>query len=131
MEFIDNLSIDDKLFWKVGATEIYWTRASRPSSWGIKIDGDKLLYNRAAFEEILRANRVDLRDFERQLGVSVLTQAVFGDMVIKGAIVLFGKDVVERSVEDTRAFLNSVSAMAGTEIKRSAPPKSKLALVKT
>jgi hypothetical protein len=123
LEFINNLSIDEKLYWRVTSAtdkqaghEIFWRRAERPKPWSLKRKGEATAEAFATkdFAQALADAGVDTDDFERQLGVSVLTQAVFADMVLQAAMKLFGAEVVTRSINDTRAFLASVSEMAQT-----------------
>lgn len=120
LQFVDNMSIDEKLYWRVNGKapgevfEVSWNRNAKPKSWRIKKMGaeQEMFFNTSEADLALTAMGVDIMDIERQLGVSVLTQAVFADMVLNGARQLFGAEVVERSVEDTKAFLNAVSQMA-------------------
>jgi hypothetical protein len=121
LDFINNLSIDEKLYWRVSSAtdkhtgyEIFWRRAERPRPWSLKRKGAETAEAFATkdFAQALADAGVDTDDLERQLGVSVLTQAVFADMVMQAAMKLFGAEVVTRSINDTRAFLASVSEMA-------------------
>lgn len=121
LEFINTLSIDEKLYWRVASAnskeagfEITWRRGDRPKPWSLmhKGNGTTNSYCGKEFEHALKSAGVDLDDFERQIGVSALTQAVFADMVLQSAIQLFGAEVVTRSINDTRAFLAQVSEMA-------------------
>lgn len=118
--FIENFSIDEKLYWQVplkdqtGSIEITWERMAQPMAWKVRPSGqgEWSANDTRGLEEQLHAAAVDMEHFERQLGVSVLTQAVFADMVMERASELFGRDVVKRSIADTRAFLNLVSETA-------------------
>ena len=123
LEFIDKLSIDERLHWRVSSInsrepgfDITWTRNNRPNPWILtrKGNANPQAFSTSEFEQGLKSAGVDLGDFERQVGVSVLIQAVFADMVTQSAVELFGSEVVTRSIRDTRAFLSEVSKMAHT-----------------
>lgn len=121
LDFINDLSIDEKLYWRVANAhhksegfEITWRRSDRPKPWNIRKKNTETgqAYDTAEFAQIVQLAGVDLEDFERQLGVSILTQAVFADMVMQSAVKLFGAEVVHRSIHDTRAFMSQVSLLA-------------------
>lgn len=121
LDFINNLSIDEKLYWRVANAksktdgfEITWRRSDRPKPWYLrnKHAESGQAYDTGEFAQALALAGVDLEDFERQLGVSILTQAVFADLVMQSAVQLFGSEVVHRSIQDTRAFMSQVSQLA-------------------
>lgn len=120
LHFIDHLCLDDQLYWRVplltgvGEAEIRWQRDLKPAAWTVRT-GDGAFERAVPTTELIKtltAVAADCESFERQAGASVLTQAVFAEMVRDGAIEIFGTAVVARSVADTRAFLQSVSEAA-------------------
>lgn len=125
LEFLDRLCIDEKLYWRVpyadenGTAEISWRRDGRPETWSIRERGAETSCSLRAAElpETLKLLGIDISAFEKQLGASILTQAVFADMVLEGAIRLFGSEVVSRSINDTREFLAMVSDAAARMTK--------------
>lgn len=119
LDFIDNLSVDEQLYWRVPATEgalleVMWKRGSRKAAWSIRPLGSAEWQAMPAKDLLARISAMqgDVAAFERQVGVSVLTQAVFADMVLEAAHKIFGVDAVQRSISDTKNFLASVTEVA-------------------
>ncbi len=116
--FVDRLSLDEKLYWRVPVAEsaveveILWTRAKLPASWTIKGAGAERTVDTVGMAALLAELRIDGAAFERQLGVTVLTQACFADLVRRSAVELFGEKAVEKSIADTKAFLDQVGETA-------------------
>ena len=133
LEFIDRLCLDEKLYWRVpyvgrdGSAEIVWRRDAKPHSWSVREAGasDYSSVPKAELPATLKRLGLDIKAFERQAGASILTQAVFADMVLEGAVTLFGAEAVEHSIKDTRSFLTGVSDKAA----RMSRASSKLRLV--
>jgi hypothetical protein len=130
LEFIDRLCLDEKLYWRIPLlAEVSWRRDARPAAWQIRIVGQEewQTFTKAELPKALERLAIDPIAFDRQVGASILTQAVFADMVMEGAIELFGQEAVRKSIADTRAFLSGVSeaakrmtqATAGKELKNS------------
>jgi hypothetical protein len=125
LEFIDRLCLDEKLYWHVpsraggGDAEVAWERAAKPQAWRVKPAGHNAWMPIAAeaLAATLERHDLDMGAFRRQVGASIMTQAVFADMVLQGANELFGEDVVRQSVEDTRAFLTTLAEAAATITK--------------
>ena len=139
LHFIDHLCIDDQLYWRVpltngdGEAEVRWQRAQKPLAWTVRVGGGAFerLAATADLIKTLAAAQVDQEQLERQLGASVLTQAVFAEMVRDGATSIFGADVVAQSVQDTRDFLESVSqAAAQLATPAATPPAARLRLIR-
>jgi hypothetical protein len=70
----------------------------------------------------LPALGLEAEDLDRHIGASILTQATYADMVLTSARQLFGADVVARSIDDTRVFLDALSATARGLVERAAAP---------
>lgn len=120
LEFIDRLCLDEKLYWRIpmlakgGHCEVQWRRDARPAAWSIRVVGNEQWAHFAKGEmpRAVEQFQIDPFAFERQVGASILTQAVFADMVMEGAVDLFGQEAVRRSIADTRSFLSGVSDAA-------------------
>lgn len=118
LAFVDRLSLDEKLYWRVPfaesavEAEILWTRAKQPTSWTIKAGGIERTVRTEELPALMAELRIDAAVFERQLGVTVLTQACFADLVRRSAVELFGEEAVEKSIADTKAFLDQVGETA-------------------
>ncbi len=120
LEFIDRLCLDEKLYWRIpmlaksGTCEVQWRRDAKPSAWSIRPIGTEewAHFSKGEMPRALERYSLDPIAFDRQVGASILTQAVFADMVMEGAIDLFGQDAVRKSIADTRSFLSGVSDAA-------------------
>jgi hypothetical protein len=120
LEFLDTLALDDRLYWRLPrregqvAVELMWQRAQKPEAWSVRETGAEAwtTSTREALPDKLTALSVADATVEKMLGATVMTQAVFADMVLEGAARIFGRDAVERSVRETRTFLAEVSATA-------------------
>lgn len=140
LNFIDHLCIDEQLYWRVplvdgsGDTEVRWHRDLFAAAWTIGLENKEVTRSVTTRDLMgtLRDRGVDVEHFERQLGASILTQAVFADMVREGAVEIFGEAVVARSVGDTRAFLKGVADTAAelTAPKEASAEKQALRLVR-
>ncbi len=120
LHFIEYLCLDDQLYWRVplldasGEAEVRWQRDLKPRAWTVRL-GDGAFERDVATAELvatLAVAAIDQEHLERQIGASILTQAVFAEMVRDGAVEIFGVEVVARSVADTREFLQSVAQAA-------------------
>ncbi len=120
IEFIDRLCLDEKLYWRIpmlaksGTCEVQWRRDAKPSAWSIRPVGTEewAHFSKGEMPRALERYSLDPIAFDRQVGASILTQAVFADMVMAGAIDLFGQDAVRKSIADTHSFLSGVSDAA-------------------
>lgn len=127
LDFLDHLCLDETLYWRIplggkdGSLELAWKRTQKPNAWSVRKPGEDAwtFYDAAGFLAALPTLGVDRDALDRQLGASILTQAVFADMVMEGAVKIFGSDAVQRSIKDTRDFLQSVSD-AATRMTRDA-----------
>jgi hypothetical protein len=141
LNFIDHLCLDDQLYWKVplivsgaGEAEVRWQRDAKPLPWTVRV-GDGAFHKDVRSADLvatLAAAGIDQDNLENQLGASILTQAAFASMVTDGAVAIFGRDVVERSVSDTKDFLQAVSKAASEFAAKPElpPPSSRLRLVR-
>ncbi len=136
LEFIDRLCLDEKLYWRVpmlaksGTCEVQWRRDARPAAWSIREIGSEQWTNfsKGEMPRAIEQFQLDPFSFERQVGASILTQAVFADMVMEGAVDLFGQEAVRKSIADTRSFLSGVSdaakRMTNTTAGKAMPQKN-------
>lgn len=136
LEFIDRLCLDERLYWRVpylgkpGNAEVTWRRDARPAAWSIRDQGQEEFkhYVKSDMKLAVETHALDPIAFERMVGASILTQAVFADMVMEGAVELFGHEVVRQSISDTRSFLAGVSDAAQRMTKATTgmamPPKT-------
>jgi hypothetical protein len=137
LSFIETLSLDDRLYWEVGSTkgklrfEIMWQKDSSPNPWRIRPKGSDQWTELNSSGLIKKLNQWDActDQFERQVGASIMTQAVFADQVIQGATKLFGEDAVQQGIEDARQFLQAVANSIKEQTSPQAPKPSPLKLV--
>lgn len=130
IDFIDRLAVDDKLYWRfadtdAGDLELTWHRDATPRCWGLKTrsEPEPIRHDATSLLEALATLGLDSATAERQIGATILMQAVYADLVVQGAIQLFGADAVESSREGMRQFLGQVQKAATT---LTAEPKLKL-----
>ena len=134
LAFIDQLSLDDKLYWRLaradalGEVEVSWERHVQPSPWRWRAIATPIAdwtpVEAQALRAALAAAGVDTAYLDRHIGASVLTQAVYADMVLEAVRNLFGADVVARSIDDTKAFLEALSVTARALTQQAAAPQA-------
>lgn len=148
VDFVERLSLDEKMFWRVPklkstqAIDLVYERQAKPAAWKVRLgEGREFLPVRGTdLVALLKAAGADLAHIERQMGVSLLTQAVFADLYLERARQLFGEEMVASSIKDARAFFNEVGEkaqrIAQSEVPAAAagaaaaePPRAKLKLV--
>ena len=133
MEFIDNLSLEDRLYWQIsrGDTgdliELGWQRSATSGEWSIKTDKnpDGFTYDRHGVAAHLAAIDVDVEKLTRQLGASIMTQALYADLMLEGAKKLFGENTLQQGLGNAKRYVES----AGDTITPTRERKSHLSLV--
>jgi hypothetical protein len=115
--FIETLSLDDSLYWEIPSIkedlrfEIVWKKELKTNPWRIRPKGAAIWteVDRSALINKISEWDGDLAAFERVIGASIMTQAVFADQVIQGATKLFGQSAIEKGLGDARRFLENIS----------------------
>jgi hypothetical protein len=138
LQFIQHLAIDDRFYWRVGLigrvghAEVIWQRRDGATPWRLRLSDttEWTAFGGAELELRLAAASVDTDDLQRQLSASILTQAVFAEMVVDGARKIFGEDVVQRSVADTQAFLDVVRDTAQRVTEPASDVEQRLRIVR-
>lgn len=137
LQFIETMAIDEKLTWRVNGThmgevfEISWNRKYAPMAWSIRRGYEERfeMFSNADFRIALSCGEVDLAHFEKLLSTSILSQAVFAEMVMDQIKQMFGADVVNHSVGESKKFLSSIvdmaSALGGNPQGKATKPKEK------
>lgn len=118
--FIETMAIDEKLSWRVNSKrpgevyEITWNRKYAPMAWGIRrgFEEQYEMFSNADFRIALQCSEIDMAHFEKLLSTSILSQAVFAEMVIDQIKQIFGAETVEKSVSESKKFLSSIVDMA-------------------
>lgn len=118
LDFIDRLAVDEKLYWRLADVsedehELSWHRDAAPLAWSLKAPGrEAIRHNATTLLRALADCGIDRQVAERQLGATILMQAVYADLVVQGAVQLFGEEAVENSREGMRQFLSKVQETA-------------------
>lgn len=118
--FIETMAIDDKLTWRVNGKrpgelyEVSWNRAHAPMAWGIRRGYQESfeMFSNSDLRIALKYSEIDLAHLEKALSTSILSQAVFAGMVMDQIKSIFGAEVVERSVDESKKFLSSITDLA-------------------
>lgn len=127
MEFIDNLSLEENLYWQVsrkdtGAlVELSWQRTSSGGHWSVKTEKkpEGYQYDRHGMAAHLTAIDVDAETLTRQLGANIMTQALYADLMLAGAKKLFGESALDQGLGNARRFVENVtSGIATTKQER-------------
>ncbi len=118
IDFIETLSLDDAMYWRVPRLsssndpeiEVQWDRRRTNERWQMRqIDSET--WTSATRHDVMATLDVwqaDSENFAQQLRSSVLTQAVYADLLRRRAVELFGSDAIDQAAEDTAAFLAAV-----------------------
>lgn len=120
--FIETMAIDEKLTWRVNGRrpgevfEISWNRKLAPTAWGIRRGFQQHfeMFSNADFRIALQCSEIDMVHFEKLLSASILSQAVFAEMVIDQIKQIFGAEVVAKSVGESKKFLSSIVDLASS-----------------
>jgi len=126
LDFIETLSIDDTAYWKIptvygeSTAEIRWKRKLNPRGWQLRFGDQEEWqdFNAKEFSESLNTHKVDLMAFQRQLGASVLSQAVFANLIVERAQDIFGEKVVSQSMEEAKRFCAAITEAANALAKQ-------------
>lgn len=134
LAFIENLSIEDKLYWKAGTFELAWNKIHNPSPWMFRDEKSGwLLLTGPQLLEVFERMKVDMPAFEQGMTMSVLAQVAFADAMKKKAALMLGEELVERSIAETQAFMDRIQAAIEEQLGPLTAPKKempKLQLVK-
>lgn len=141
--FIETMSVDEKLTWRINGKrpgelfEITWNRRLAPMGWSIRkgFEESVEMFSNADFRIALKYSDIDLRHFEKCLSTNILSQAVFAGMVVEQIKEIFGADIVEKNVNESKMFLSSITelaaAMTGKKAKESPIVKQSTIAAKT
>lgn len=118
--FIETMAIDDKMTWRVNGKrsgelfEVSWNRALAPTAWGIRRGYEESfeMFSNQDFRIALKYSEIDLAHLEKSLSTCILSQAVFAGMVLDQIKTIFGSEIVERSVDESKKFLSSITDLA-------------------
>ena len=120
LAFIETMAIDEKMTWRINGKrpgelfEITWNRRLAPMSWGIRKGYEESweMFSNSDFRIALKFSEVDLHHFEKVLSSTILSQAVFAGIVMDQIKSIFGAEMVERSVNESKKFLSSITDLA-------------------
>lgn len=132
LDFIENLSLDEQLYWDIPSCsselriEVVWKKSHKERPWRVRPKGTVVWteLNREDLVEKLESWGGDTRQFERSVGASIMTQAVFADHVIEGAAKLFGREAVDSNLEEARSFLSKIADTIKEQTKKVEDKKS-------
>lgn len=136
LTFVENLFFDEKLYWQASGLsetkrfEVVYQRFETPRGWRIRAIGDDdwLCFSIKNATETFTNLNVDMADVERQIGSSIMMQAVFANLVLSSAAKLFGKEHVDTCIERAGQFSQELDKMVGaqTKEKRGSSPKLRI-----
>ena len=111
--FIENFAMEPELYWQVphlysGAVcELQWQKRAMPKRWRFRASEDQPWVQLAPQEvtPALQAAQVNLAATRRQIGASIITQAVYASLVVEAAEKIFGQDTLQKAFSDTNHFI--------------------------
>lgn len=141
IQFIDSFSIDEKLYWQLPSSEpgkfydIKWERDCGKTHWHIKTADEKTWQPVPSEKLVETLDRlpVNERDLQKQIGTSIMTQAIFAEQYLNSAKKLLGSENIERGLDKARNLMDMISNLTQSQSQTQAQtPKKKpgLRLVK-
>ncbi len=137
LTFVETLFFDDRLYWQVSDLnskkfELVYLRENDPDCWQINELGSCNIKTskKCDLETLLLELNVDLKDVEKQIGLSIMMQAVFADLVLKGAEKLFGPESLNACISSAGNFSENLSSLVSHNSQTKDMPPSPLRVIK-